>query len=206
MKRALLVCALLACPALAACSRAEPSALRCTPEDAGTPVDPLLLAFLSRARSAHHLADDHEATGDLNAALQPLAQLVSGPLPRAGGSELAPEVREVLADTRARLADLRNRLGAFDPALGDVQAGLEQAHEPNYFRGHLLETEGLVEERRAKALEASNPSGAAAARQRAIALLEQAMAVQSGVIDSAAGKPANPGIPAASAAPAPARP
>ena len=206
MKRALLVCALLACPALAACSRAEPSALRCTPEDAGAPVDPLLLAFLSRARAAHHLADDHEAAADLNAALQPLAQLVSGPLPHASGAELAPEVREVLADTRARLADLRSRLGAYDQAISDVQAGLEQARDPNYFRGHLLETEGLVEERRAKALEASNPNAAAEARQRAIGLLEQAMAVQSAVIETGAGKSPNAGIPAASAAPASSRP
>ena len=191
---------------LSACSREEPSPARCTPEDAGTPVDPLLLAFLSRARSAHHLADDHEGAGDLNAALQPLAQLVAGPLPRVGSSELAPEVREVLADTRARLADLRSRLGAYDQAISDVHAGLEQARDPNYFRGHLLETEGLVEERRAKALQASNPSAAGAARQRAIGLLEQAMSVQSSVIESGAGKPADAAIPAASVAPTPRRP
>ena len=207
MSRALLCLVTLALAAsLVACSRAEPSSARCAQEDAGTPVDPLLLAFLSRARAAHHLADDHEAAGDLNAALQPLAQLVLGPLPHASSAELDPEVREVLADTRARLADLRSRLGAYDPAISDVQAGLEQAREPNYFRGHLLETEGLVEERRAKALETSDPSASAAARQRAIALLEQAMSVQSGVIENAAGKPSSPSIPAASAAPAPPRP
>ncbi|MEO7033712.1 MAG: hypothetical protein ABI548_07520 [Polyangiaceae bacterium] len=204
MKRALVACVALAlAAALAACSRAEPAAARCTQEDAGTPVDPLLLAFLSRARAAHHLADAHESAGDLNAALRPLADLVAGPLPHVRGGELAPEVREVLADTRARLADLRSRLGAFDLAINDAHAGLEQARDPNYFRGHLLETEGLVEERRAKALDASNPSAAGAARQRAIALLEQAMTVQSGVIESAAGKPGTADIPAASAAPAP---
>jgi hypothetical protein len=199
MKRAL---ALLFALSLVACSKPEaPPAERCAPADAGTPIDPLLLAFLSRARAAHHVADNQESSGDLAAAVVPLASLVAGPLPRAGGAQLAPEVREVLADTRARLADLRSRLGDFEAALADAHAGLEQAREPNYFQGHLLETEGLVEERHAKALDASDPSAAAATRKRAISLLERAMSVQSGVLESARdGSPAND-IPAASAAP-----
>jgi hypothetical protein len=194
------------CLALAACKReAQESNERCVAVDAGTPVDPLLLAFLSRARAAHHLADEHETVGDLSAAVAPLVELVSGPLPHSG-NELAPEVREVLADTRARLADLRSRSGAFELAIADVHAGLEYAKEPNYFRGHLLETEGLIEERRAKALEASDPSAAAKSRSRAIELLEQAMSVQARVIDSAAAPAASIGIPAASAARTPTSP
>ena len=198
MKRTLIVLFALC---LAACSKHEldPASGRCAPADAGTPVDPLLLAFLSRARAAHHVADNQEAAGDLAAAVAPLAALVTGPFPRTSGAELAPEVREVLADTRARLADLRSRLGAFDAALADAHAGLEQAREPNYFQGHLLETEGLVEERRAKAQDATDPSAATATRKRAISLLERAMAVQSGVIESA--RTGSPGadMPAASA-------
>ncbi len=196
----LLVC----CVLLAACKREAPaSRVRCAAVDAGTPVDPLLLAFLSRARAAHHLADEHETAGDLAAAVTPLSQLTAGPLPHENGAQLAPEVREVLADTRARLADLRSRVGDFSSALADVRAGLEDATAPNYFRGHLLETQGLVEERQAKALEAKDPAAAAAARARAIGLLEQAMAVQASVIDGAA--PASPslGNPAASVIPAP---
>ncbi len=186
----------LACLALAACKREEPaSAERCTAVDAGNPVDPTLLAFLSRARAAHHIADEREAAGDLSAAVTPLTSLTAGPLPHEG-QPLAPEVREVLADTRARLADLRSRQGAFELAIADIRAGLESANEPNYFRGHLLETEGLVEERQAKALDTKDPSAAAAARARAIRLLEQAMAVQADVIARAA--------PPASSAPDPA--
>ena len=203
MRRTLATLAALAlAAALGACSRQEPPAACCAEADAGMPVDPLLLAFLSRARAAHHLADDQESSGDLNAALQPLAELASGPFPHPSSADLAPEVREVLADTRARLADLRSRLGAYDQAIGDVQAGLEYARDPNYFRGHLLETEGLVEERRAKALETENPGASAAARKRAIDLLEQAMAVQSKVIEHGAAQPISSAIPAASAAPA----
>ncbi|MEP7051822.1 MAG: hypothetical protein ABJB12_15770 [Pseudomonadota bacterium] len=202
MKRALLIAGVLVCAgSLAACGRQEPVAARCNENDAGTPVDPLLLAFLSRARAAHHLADDHEGAADLNAALQPLVELAAGPLPHVSGGELAPEVREVIADTRARLADLRSRLGAYDQAISDVQAGLEQARDPNYFRGHLLETEGLVEERRAKALEVSDPSASKAARQRAIDLLEQAMAVQARVLENSTSGTVTPAIPAASAVP-----
>ncbi len=200
MKRALLLCCALS---LAACSRAErPSPERCSEQDAGSPVDPLLLAFLSRARSAHHAADNLETSGDLNGAVTPLAGLVAGPLPHSNGAELAPEVREVLADTLSRLADFHSRLGAFDQALADIKAGLENAGGPNYFQGHLLETQGLVEERRAKSLEASDPKAAAEARQLAIGLLESAMVVQSKVIEQGTEKPARAGNPAASAAPA----
>ena len=184
----LLSCALL----LVACSRSEPSPVgNCPALDAGSPVDPLLLAFLSRARAAHHLADDLEGAGDLTASATPLERLVAGPLPRLSGAELGPEVREVLADTYARLADLHSRQGAFERALDDVQVGLRQVREPNYFQGHLLETAGLIEERHAKALEkAGDSAGAAASRKRAIGLLEQAMAVQSGVIEHAPRAPA----------------
>jgi len=188
MKRACLLVFVL----LAACSRSEPSPLAgCPGLDAGSPVDPVLLAFLSRARAAHHIADDRESAGDLSATAAPLERLVEGPLPRENGAALGPEVREVLADTFARLADLHSRQGAFDRALRDVQAGLAHAREPNYFRGHLLETEGLVEERHAKALETSDPAAASAIRRRAIELLEQAMSVQSGVIERAPRAPAS---------------
>ena len=194
MKRALWL--VLGVLALGACKReAAELTERCPAMDAGTPVDPTLLAFLSRARAAHHLADDHENANDLGAAITPLAALVSGPLPHGATPELGPEVREVLADTRARLADLRSRQGAFDEALADVRSGLESATEPNYFRGHLLETEGLVEERRASALESKDPAAAAQAKTRAIELLEQAMSVQAHVIDGfPSGAPGSPAL------------
>ena len=186
MKRAALCCVLL----LAACSRSEPRPLTSCPAlDAGNPVDPILLAFLSRARAAHHLTDELEGAGDPKAATEPLERLVAGPFPRGSGDELAPEVREVLADTLARLADLHSRQGAFDRARNEIQLGLGHAREPNYFQGHLLETAGLIEERQAKALETSDPKSAAELRKRAITLLEQAMAVQSAVIERAASVP-----------------
>ena len=204
MKRALLLAVCLL--AQSGCSRAlseREQPARCSELDAGSPVDPLLLAFLSRARAAHHLADDHETDADLSAAITPLAGLVSGPVPRSRDGALAPEVREVLADTRARLADLRSRQGAFEPALADVRAGLELIGEPNYFKGHLLETEGLVEERHAKALEASDAARAATLRKRAIDLLEQAMAVQSEVIQKSPSTRAGSEFPAGSTLPTP---
>jgi hypothetical protein len=205
MRRALsLLCALLGALLLAACSRSEPSSLAsCAALDAGLPVDPILLAFLSRARAAHHLADDLELGGDLTASAEPLERLVAGPVPRVGSAELAPEVREVLADSFARLADLHSRQGAFERALHDVQQGLSHAREPNHFQGHLLETEGLVEERHAKALESLDPTAAQAIRKRAIGLLEQAMLVQSGVIERAA-KPALGDAPTRTPTPTPA--
>ena len=204
MRRAWL---LLGMSLLGACSKKAPSGFSdCPALDAGAPVDPILLAFLSRARAAHHLADDREADGDLMASATPLERLVAGPLPRVGSTELAPEVREVLADTFARLADLHSRQGAFDRALEDVRQGLSHAREPSYFKGHLLETEGLVEERHAKALEKNgDQAGAVALRKRAIELLERAMDVQSGVIERAPRAPSGAsdrGTPTPEASPA----
>jgi tetratricopeptide (TPR) repeat protein len=175
---------------------AEKSADTCGDTDAA-PVDPTLLAFLSRARAAHHLADQHEQDENLEAAITPLEKLIAGPVP--GGSTPAPEAREVLADTRARLADFESRRGRFDEAAAHVDRGLEQAREVTYFRGHLFEVRGLVEERRAKQLRERGDSAAAeAAKKRALDAFEQSMEIQGKVIDSTLGegdadKPQNPG-------------
>ncbi len=167
-----LLCALFL---LAGCAKKT-----CDDTAGGTPVDPVLMSFLGGARAAHHLADGREEKGDLAGAEAALGALLNGALPPKRD---AAEVREVLADTRARLADLRSRRGDFDGALGDVDRGLGLVPEPSYFRGHLYETRGLIEERRTKALTASgDPAGAALARERALAAFEEAMRIQQGVI------------------------
>jgi hypothetical protein len=144
-------------------------------------VDPALLAFLSRARSAHHIADQREGEKSLEAATAPLQALIDGPVP--GGAVLPPEAREVLADTRARLADLQSQLNRFDDASANIEQGLKLATELTYFRGHLFEVRGLVEERRAKFLETQGSAGeAAAATRAALEAFEQSMKIQSQVI------------------------
>lgn len=181
MKRAWLL--LFAFALLAAgCSRQrdhEP----CGDSDAGAPVDATLLAFLSRARSAHHLADQAEAARDLGRAAKALEAVTDGPLP-PGSSANAPEVREVLADTLARLADLASQLG--DPAAAErhLDRGLALVPTPTYFRGHLFEVRGLVEERNASRLEKSGEAAQAArAKARALEALETAMKIQAEVIE-----------------------
>jgi tetratricopeptide (TPR) repeat protein len=141
------------------------------------------MSFISSARSAHHLADGREEKGDLPGAEAALVALLDGPLPPKRD---APEVREVLADTRSRLADFKSRRGDFDAALGDVEKGLGLVPEQSYFRGHLFETRGLVEERRTKALAAAgDQTGAEKAKERALAAFEEAMRIQQGVIKGA---------------------
>ena len=143
-------------------------------------VDPALLAFLSRARSAHHIADQREAAGDEPAALRVLQSLTEAPKP-AG---TAPEVEEVLADTRARLADLLSRAGNYDEAEAAIRAGLENASAATYFRGHLFEVRGLVEERHSKALRAQGRGQEAdSARERSLTAYEEAMRIQSQIIE-----------------------
>lgn len=175
----LLACALAVIPG---CRKRE-APEHCPEVQTGTPVEPALLAFLSRARAAHHKADVPEQRGDLKGAVRELEALLAGPL--LPGNPV--EAREVLADTRARLADLRSRDGDFDRAEADVAAGLTLVPEPSYFRGHLLEVRGLSEERRSKALaSAGDAQRAEAAKTRALAAFQEAMEIQAAVIERTA--------------------
>lgn len=172
---ALLVGLLLVVPACAQKQR------DCDDVDAGAPVEAALMSFLSRARSAHHAADARESDGDRRAAVAVLDGLVKGPLP---GRTDAAEVREVLADTHARLGQLRAELDEFQAAEENVALGLKLVTEPSYFRGHLFEVRGLLAERRSKALSAAgDAAGAAREKARALEAFEEAMRIQALVIE-----------------------
>ena len=178
---------LLALALTSACSKQEPPSSKlapCPDVVEGTPVDPVLLAFLSRARSAHHLADAREQVSDLRGAVAALETLTKGPAP-AGASR--PEVREVLSDTEARLADLLSRLGDAEAAERALDRGLALVPDRNYFRGDLFEVRGLLEERKAESLtKTGDLDGAKAAKERALSAFEEAMRIQAEVIEGAA--------------------
>lgn len=143
-------------------------------------VAPALLAFLSRARAAHHEADLREANPEQS--LQPLILLVKGPLPGSPGNYPA-EVREVLADTAARIADLESTLGRFDSANQRIDEALPLVPDTSYFRGHLFETRGLLLQRRAESLSMQgNVETAKDVRARAVEAFEAAMEIQAAVI------------------------
>jgi hypothetical protein len=149
--------------------------------NAGAPIDPDLMAFLSRARAAHHLADLREDTEPLAAAAA-LVAVVDGPIPGRDHARPA-EAREVLADTQARIADLQSRNSEFDTALEHIESGLRLVPEVSYFRGHLFETRGLVEQRRSDYLtQRSEREAAQAAKIRALEAFEIAMQIQAEVI------------------------
>jgi tetratricopeptide (TPR) repeat protein len=141
-------------------------------------VSPELLAFLSKARAAHHNADLHEASGDLLRASDAVRGIVSGPRPSD-----SPELSEVLSDAHARLADLESRRGDFEEALAQVERGLALARDVTHYRGHLLETKGVVHERWMAAHEKAG-NAERATRERALALeaFEAAIEVQDEVI------------------------
>lgn len=173
---------------LAACDRAAPPAppqgapaCSCGAEPV---VDPTLLAFLSKARAAHHQADLAIDARDPRAAVAALERVVAGPLP--GGGAALPEVAEVIADTRARLAELRSEMGEFGVARSDVDKGLELAQRPTHFRGRLFEVMGVVLERQAKKLaEGGDAEGAKRARASALEAFETAIKIQDQVIAAA---------------------
>ena len=161
----------------------EPAAERCA-QPSGV-VDDVLLAYLSKARAAHLRADLFEAKKDYQAAIAEMEGLVGDPKPEA-----TPELREVLADSHARLAELRSRVGQFDAAQADIEDGLGFAPEVTHFRGRLFEVRGLVEKERAEMLEKGGKTQEAAeARERAIRALQQAIDVQDQVIREALSAP-----------------
>lgn len=166
---------------IAACAkRGEPTSAHksVTAVPSGEVVDEKLLAYLSAARSLHHEADIFEDKNDVRGAIGTLERLLARPMPTKG-----PEVDEVVADTHARLGELRASLGDFDAAEKDVQLGLDAMPNISYFRGHLLEVRGIIEESRAKSLAAKgDSSGASKARDNAMKAYEDAIAVQDEVI------------------------
>jgi hypothetical protein len=172
-------------PAPAASSRAvkagAPAACACADEIV---VDPALLAFLSKARAAHHQADLAEDAKDTKGALAALGQIIHGPLP--GGAPVPAEVAEVIADARARLAELESATGDVDAALREIDAGLVYAVMPTHFRGHLFEVKGIVLERRIAALkEKGDGAGAERVKGEAIAAFNEAIEIQNKVIEGA---------------------
>ncbi len=172
-----------------ACAKSEPKqdtvvrAAAATCEDPSV-VDTHLLAYLSAARARHHEANVREDEGDLPSAIAALERLVTMPTPAAApGTPPAPELDEVLADARARLAELRVHAHDVEGAARDVRDGLAHATEPTYFRGHLLEVSGVVDEARAAAYaDAGKRDEARAARARAVMSFQEAVAVQENVI------------------------
>lgn len=183
MIRALLVSLALAC-----CLPAAGCAKQVGSSEA---VDDVLLAYLSNARSLHHEADLAEDSKDSAKAIGALERLLAKPEPRK-----APEIDEVVADTHARVADLLSRTGQFDAAAKHVDDGLLRAPATSYFRGHLFEVRGLVEERRAKELAGKgDAAGASAAKDRAMKAYEEAIAIQDEVIKSGTGLSGDGGKP-----------
>lgn len=186
MKRALVALA-LAAAAIAGCAKGADADRRGDCACAGEAVvDPALLAFLSKARAAHHKADLAEDRGDRAAAAAALAALADGPRPQGQRGALPPEAAEVLADTLARLADLRSQAGDAQAATRDVEEGLALATAPTHFRGHLFEVLGIVRERQAKAMEAAGDKPSAERmKAQAVQAFETAIKIQDQVIDEA---------------------
>ena len=172
--------------AVAACDKQPAPGEAPLQGDAAPAFDVEVMAFLSEARALHHEANIREDEGDLAAAVAAMDRLTRAPRPHGG--QKIPEVEEVLADAWARAAELQLKKRDTDAAKKAVAEGLTHAPEPTYFRGHLLEVQGIVEEAAAADYaDAANKEEAQKARQRAIALLREAVAVQEQVIGKALG-------------------
>ena len=178
-------CALAFAFAFVGCAKRDagaPAAMRAV--DGGQAVDDATMAFLSEARALHHEANVKEDERDVRGAIAAVTRVVKAQRPHAG--ERIPEIEEVLADAYARIAELEVRAGDLAAADEAARAGLEHAPDATYFRGHLLEVRGIVDESRAASLaDAGNEAGAAKARAEAMRWLEEAVSVQERVIGGA---------------------
>jgi hypothetical protein len=193
-----LVSSMLAACAKESSSSAPAGSCACE-EPSARPVDTKLMAWLSKARTLHHMADLGEEQGALDRAIAPLEQLVAGATPPGP----SPEVDEVLADSYARLAELRTRRGELDRAEAEVVKGLERAPGKTYFRGHLLEVRGLIYEKLSQSLaKAGKGAEAEEARQKAMRASIEAVHLQDEVIAATVDKAGSPGA-AASGRPVP---
>jgi tetratricopeptide (TPR) repeat protein len=180
----LLLC--LASGPLPGCARGSISAEARAQADGGLAIDTDVMAYLSEARALHHAANLKEDASDLPGAIATLEHLVHARKPHE--TERVPEIEEVLADTYARMAELRLRQKDVSGAEADARAGLEHAPDPTYFRGHLLEVSGVVEEAKAASFaDAGQTDQASAARKRALDLLGQAVRVQDQVVTRSLG-------------------
>jgi hypothetical protein len=152
--------------------------------DAGAPVDLQLMAYLSEARALHHAANLREDSNDAAGAILAMKHLVAMRVPHP--ERRAPEVDEVLADAYARLAELEAHTKDMSAATAAIESGLAHAPNATYFRGHLLEVDGVIEETRGAMLaDAGDEAGAAKARAHAIQLLQQAVKLQGEVVAGA---------------------
>jgi tetratricopeptide (TPR) repeat protein len=168
--------------ALGACQDKNQAAPVCGGDTGAPAIDADVMAYLSAARARHHEANVREDDGDVAGAIAALEKLVAMKPPHP--ETRIVEIEEVLADAYARMAELRLRGKDLDAASRDLEAGLKHAEDPTYFRGHLLEVQGLVEEERAKALDAAGKKDdAKAARAHAIQLFNQVVDIQSKVIE-----------------------
>jgi hypothetical protein len=171
---------------------ATPSCGRPDADPGGPAVDTELMAFLSEARALHHQADLREQSGDLAGAVGAIERLVAARQPHP--AKRTPEIEEVLSDAYARLAELRLRNGELDAAGAAVTRGLDHAAEATYFRGHLVEVRGLIEEARAaRLMDAGDAAEAARARERALQLLEEVVKIQEQVIQRSLAREGAPG-------------
>lgn len=145
------------------------------------PIDTEVMAFLSEARALHHQANLKEDAGDLPGAIGAMERLVAARRPHPESK--TPEVEEVLADAYARLAELELKRSGLPAASKAIENGLAHAPDATYFRGHLVEVQGLVMEATAADFaDAGKKEEAAKAREKAIALLEQVVKIQDQVI------------------------
>jgi hypothetical protein len=146
------------------------------------PVDTMLMAYLSKARSLHHQADMREEDGDVKGAVAALEKLAGTPVP--GGAQPMQEAQEVLADTFARMAELRGQLGELDAAEHDIQQGLLRAPKVSFFEGHLVEVRGVIEQKRAKLMaDKGDKEASERERRKAFEDFDRAVRTQDQVID-----------------------
>jgi tetratricopeptide (TPR) repeat protein len=137
--------------------------------------EPLMIA-LAQAKNFHHKADVYLREGQLDDAIDAVAEILAVPFPQG-----APEAEDVMLDARARLAKLLSAQGKAEEAMKVVDQGIAGAGRRSFFLANLYTVKGEVFEAMAIMLDDQETEKATAqaraARRQAIEAFDQSIAI-----------------------------
>lgn len=137
-----------------------------------------LLAALGTAQALAHEADEYEARGDRERALERARAILEVPFP----TQVA-EREDVRLDAWGRVAELELALHREQAARTAIDSGLREVTRRSYFEARLYVVSGRVHRARAAALrEAGDEEGAARASDAALEALEQSIEINAAVM------------------------
>ncbi len=146
-----------------------------------------LLSAIGTAQALQHESDEHEARGDLPAAIDAARRVLDVPFPSG-----AAEREDVRLDAFGRIAELELASDHTADAEAGAETGLAEATRDSYFRARLHVVLGRVHQSRAAHLrETGDATAARVESEIAINELERSIAINRVVLGMSATSPSH---------------